>query len=280
MRRVIHMKLIVLILVMLLVPACASNKVESDTDTDTASVQLDVDDDFAAGDLGEDSVDNVATPKPSVIDRFESFNRATFSFNMTLDKWFLRPIAVGYTTIAPQPVESAIGNFFSNIREVKNVLNDVLQWKWSQAANDTGRFVINSTIGVVGFFDVAAKAGLPESDGEDFGQTLATWGVPEGPYLVLPFLGPYTVTSATGLPLDWYVNPLSDLDSKTAIYALLAVDLIHTRAELLAAEELMSGNKYIFVRDAYLQRRDYLINDGVVTDDFGGEADSDEAFDF
>lgn len=280
MRKVIQVKLLVLIFAMVFASGCASNKGSPDVDTGSQVAQSEVNNDDVTGELIDASIDQDSSINSSKIDRFESFNRATFSFNMTLDKWFLRPVAVGYTTLAPQPVETAVGNFFSNVREVKNVINDVLQWKWKQAANDTGRFAINSTIGIVGLFDVASKAGLPESDGEDFGQTLATWGVPEGPYLVLPFLGPYTVTSATGLPLDWYVNPLSDLDSKTAIYALLTVDLIHTRAELLAAEELISGDKYIFVRDAYLQRRNYLIKDGVVADDFGGGLSSDEEFDF
>ncbi len=221
----------------------------------------------------EDGFENEITK-----DNFESFNRAMFSFNMTLDRWFFRPLAVGYTKIAPQPVETGIGNFFSNLREIRNVINDVLQWKWKQAGNDTGRFLLNSTVGLVGFLDVAKHAGLPESDGEDFGQTLAVWGVPQGPYIVVPFLGPHTVTSGVGLPADWVSHPLWYVENKYVAYGAVGLDMLHTRSELLAAEELMSGDTYIFIRDAYLQRREFLINDGIVEDDFG--SGDDEEFDF
>jgi len=214
------------------------------------------------------------------IDSFAGFNRAMFSFNMTLDRWVLKPVAIGYTKVAPEPVESGVDNFFSNLRELRNVINDILQWKWRQAGNDSGRFLLNSTLGVAGLFDVASKAGLPESDGEDFGQTLAVWGVPQGPYLVVPFLGPYTVTSAAGVPVDWTMHPLWYVDNRTVAWSAAGVDMIHTRSELLDSEELISGDKYIFIRDAYLQRRNYLINDGVVEDDFGAMGENDDAFDF
>ncbi|WP_075185717.1 MlaA family lipoprotein [Teredinibacter haidensis] len=215
-------------------------------------------------------------------DPYEGFNRAMFSFNMKLDRWALRPAAVGYTKITPDPVEKGVGNFFSNLSEIRNVVNDVLQWKWKQAGNDTGRFLINSTVGIAGIFDVAKKAGLPESEGEDFGQTLGAWGVPKGPYLVVPLLGPNTITSTAGLPADWVLNPASYHKSKTVRYSLTAANIIHMRSRLLDLEELASGDLYVFYRDAYLQRRDYLVNDGKVDDDFGGgfEEDSDEGFDF
>jgi len=216
------------------------------------------------------------------VDPWEPFNRVMFSFNMTLDKWILRPVAVGYTTITPAPVETGVGNFFSNLLEIRNVFNDVLQWKWSQAGNDTGRLLLNSTVGVAGFFDVAQYAGLAQSDGEDFGQTLSVWGVPQGPYVVVPLLGPYTLTSAAGFPVDWVTHPITHMDSANIAWSLAIVDQIDARAQLLDVEELASGDLYIFIRDAYLQRREFLIKDGQVVDDFGGgfEAGADEAFDF
>ena len=219
-------------------------------------------------------------------DRFESFNRVIFSFNKTLDRYLLRPLAVGYTWITPDPIESGIGNFFGNLGEVNNVVNDLLQWKWKQASNDTGRFLLNSTIGLAGFFDIAGKVGLNRSDGEDFGQTLAVWGVPQGPYLVLPFLGPNTITSSLATPVDWVVdplaNPVSFVDDRQIIYGLTALKFVNLRANLLDAEKLISGDEYSFMRNAYRQRREYLIKDGVVEDDFGGdfEGSEDEAFDF
>ncbi|WP_185231846.1 MlaA family lipoprotein [Teredinibacter franksiae] len=212
-------------------------------------------------------------------DRFERFNRGVYSFNMFADKWLLKPVTKGYVAITPDPVESGVSNFFDNLSELNNIVNDVLQWKWKQAGNDAGRLLINSTVGVAGLFDVARKAGLSEADGEDFGQTLAVWGVPEGPYLVLPLLGPYTVTEAVGLPVNWQIHPVSNIGHRTTRYSLVALDFIDIRAKLLQTEELISGDEYTFIRDAYLQRREYLVKDGNVEDDFGGEFDEQE-FDF
>lgn len=127
-------------------------------------------------------------------DPLEGFNRAMFSFNDTADRWALKPVARGYRAVTPDPIERGVARMFGNLGEVLNVVNDVLQGKLGQAGNDGGRFIINSTVGVAGF-DVAEHWGLPKSDGEDFGQTFATWGAGQGPYLVLPFLAP--VTSAT-----------------------------------------------------------------------------------
>ncbi len=205
-------------------------------------------------------------------DRFEGFNRTMFSFNQTLDKWILKPVAKGYRWVAPKPVEIGVNNFFSNLGEVSNIVNDVLQWKWEQAGNDTGRILINSTVGVLGLFDVASPAGLERSDGEDFGQTLAVWGVPRGPYLVLPLMGPATVRDGTGMPVEWYLDPVSYLDPPRDEYLVKGLDIVRQRAELLDVEDLVSGDMYIFMRDAYLQRRNYLINDGEVEDDFGADA--------
>lgn len=206
-------------------------------------------------------------------DKFESLNRKVFAFNDGLDRWILKPVSKGYLAVAPKPVEVGVSNFFSNLGEITNVANDVLQWKWKQASKDTGRFLLNSSIGLAGLFDVATKTGLQKSDGEDFGQTLAVWGVPSGPYLVLPFLGPSSLTNAPTIPVDWLTNPIAYVDPDKDRYALTALDLIQTRASLLEVEDMISGDRYTFIRDAWLQRREYLINDGKVEDEFGDEFD-------
>lgn len=209
-------------------------------------------------------------------DRFESFNRVTFKFNDTLDAWFLKPVAKGYSSVIPKPLRRGVGNFFSNLGEVSNIINDGLQWKWKQAANDTGRLLINSTLGLFGLFDVAAKTGLEKSDGEDFTQTLAAWGVPRGPYLVLPFLGPTTVRGGVSFPVDWVTSPMQYVDSTNTQIVLNGVEIVHDRSELLQTEELISGDRYSFIREVFLQRLEYLEKDGEVVDDFGGEFDDDE----
>lgn len=211
-------------------------------------------------------------------DKFEGFNRAMFAFNDTLDRWVLKPVAKGYVYIAPEPVEIGVKNFFSNLGEISNVFNDVLQWKWKTAGVDTGRFLINSTVGILGFFDVAQHMGLEENDGEDFGQTLAKWGVGEGSYLVLPFLGPTTLRDGFGKPIDIFTNPVTYVEPSRTAMGLTATDLIQTRAQLLDVEDLIQGDKYVMIRSVYLQRRDFLNNDGVVEDDFGDEEFEDEDF--
>lgn len=204
-------------------------------------------------------------------DKYESFNRKVFAFNDGLDRWLLKPVAKGYLAIAPKPVENGVSNFFSNLGEISNVINDVLQWKWSQAGNDSGRFLLNSTVGLLGLFDVAAKSGLEKSAGEDFGQTLAVWGVPRTSYIVLPFLGPSTLSDAPAIPVNWYTSPLAYIEPDRDRYIVSAVDLVQVRAGLLEVEDMVSGDRYTFIRDAWLQRREYLINDGEVEDEFGDE---------
>lgn len=210
------------------------------------------------------------------VDKFEGFNRAMFRFNDTIDRWLLKPVSKGYAKVVPGPVKTGVGNFFSNIGEVPNIINDGLQWKWKQASNDTGRLLVNSTIGLFGLFDVASKTGLERSDGENFGQTLSVWGVPRGSYLVLPFLGPNTVRGGFALPVDWASSPIQYLESSNAQLGLNVLDVVHVRAELLKAEDLISGDRYLFIREVYLQRLEYLENDGEVVDDFGGGFEDDE----
>ncbi len=216
--------------------------------------------------LAEDTEENPVDP-------WEGFNRSMFAFNDTLDTYFLKPVAKGYRAVTPDPVENSVSNVFDNLGEVRNVLNDLLQGKWAQAGNDSGRFLINSTIGLAGLFDVAGKMGLEKSDGEDFGQTLATWGVGRGPYLVLPFFGPSNVRDGLSRPVDIYSDPITYIDDVPTRNTITGVGLISSRAGLLQGEDLISGDKYLFIRDAYLQRREFLIKDGEVEDDFGGDFD-------
>lgn len=212
-----------------------------------------------------------------VHDPLEGFNRTMFSFNAGLDHYIVKPIAKGYRWVTPNFIESGISRFFSNLGELPNALNALLQGKLGDAANYTGRFVVNSTIGVGGLLEVADSMGLDKGEGEDFGQTLGTWGLSSGPYLVLPILGPSTVRDGLGFAVDrTYMDSFELIDHEDTRDTLRLVDMIDTRAQLLSLEGLIQGDEYIFVRDAYLQRRDYLLNDGVVEDSF--EVDDDEDF--
>ncbi|MFI2812291.1 VacJ family lipoprotein [Microbulbifer sp. YPW16] len=212
--------------------------------------------------------------EPGERDPWEGFNRAVFRFNDTADRWVLKPMAVTYRQVTPIFMQHGVSNFFGNLFEITNSFNSVLQWKWGEAGNGAGRFLINSTVGVAGLFDVAEHVGLEPTDGEDFDQTLAVWGVPSGPYLVLPFFGPSTVRGVPGMAVDYYTDPLNYIDHSQTRYSLQFTDLIQTRASLLKTESLLQGDRYVLLRDAYLQRRDFLIRDGDVEDDFGDDADS------
>ena len=208
----------------------------------------------------------VADPDP-----WEPFNRKVYAFNDFADRYFLKPVAKGYEKITPQFVEDGVHNMFSNIGEVNNLLNSLLQAKFVNTAESGGRLIVNSTIGLLGFFDVASKMGMQVHE-EDFGQTLGYWGVHSGPYLVVPLLGPRTVRDGFGSVADAYVDPVSNgIDHVPTRNQVLGVRVVDTRAQLLKAEELISGDRYIFLRDAYLQRRQFLINDGAVSDSFGND---------
>lgn len=202
-------------------------------------------------------------------DRLETLNRTAFVFNETLDNIFLKPAAKTYKASVPDPLEKGILNVFSNLNEITNVLNDLLQGKFAQAGNDTGRFLINTTVGVGGLFDVAQRAGLEKSEGEDFGQTLAVWGVESGPYLMLPLVGPSTLRDAPSKFVDSFANPLGYIDPVSTRNSMRGLDLLAMRADLLALDDVISGDRYLFVRDVYLQRREYLVSDGAIEDDFG-----------
>ena len=197
-------------------------------------------------------------------DPFESYNRAMFSFNDGLDTYFLRPVAEGYDTVVPSPVKTGVSNFFSNIGDIFVILNDLLQFKFVQAIEDTSRFFFNSTIGLYGLIDVATPMGLPKNN-EDFGQTLATWGVGSGPYVVLPFYGPRTLRSTGGLIVETIHAPINQIENQDTYYGTFALETIDTRYNLLDESRIVDQaalDKYSFVRDAYLQHRKNLIYDG------------------
>lgn len=200
-------------------------------------------------------------------DPWESFNRPIFRFNDTVDTYALKPIAQGYRAVTPQFLEDGVHNVFGNIGDVGNLANNLLQGKLHNAGVDTGRLIFNTTFGVLGFFDVAKHMGLRKND-EDFGQTLGVWGLNSGPYLVIPLLGPSTVRDATGRVPDSFLTPYPYMDHVPTRNVTRGVQVVDTRANLLQAERLVSGDKYIFIRNAYLQSREFKVKDGQVEDDF------------
>lgn len=200
-------------------------------------------------------------------DPWESWNRGVFEFNDFIDTWFLRPVAKGYRTITPHVVDESITNFFNNLSEAKNLVNSMLQLKGESAVVAAGRFTFNTTFGLAGLFDVADSFGLPERP-EDFGQTLGYWGTDSGPYLMLPFLGPSSVRDFGGLTVDVTLTPSTwDYIDSPEKYYMRGLQVVDQRADLIPAESFISGDRYNFVRNAYLQRREFLINDGKVTSD-------------
>ena len=203
-------------------------------------------------------------------DPLEGFNRKIDAFNQFGDRWLIRPAAVTYRTLMPEVVDQGVTNMFNNVREPITIVNDLLQFKFKKAGADTGRLLLNSTVGLLGFFDVAAKAGLPRQV-EDFGQTLGYWGVPAGPYVVIPLLGPSNLRDAFGQIPDAFANPIAYIDDDLPRFSALSLYYVDLRADIIDVEGLISGDQYVFVRDAYLQDREYLVKDGAVVDDFGDE---------
>ena len=197
-------------------------------------------------------------------DPLESFNRGVYTFNDTLDNVILKPVAIGYRTVLPQFARTGVRNFFSNLDDVTVIINSLLQFKLPQALSDTGRFVINSTVGVLGFVDVATHLGL-EKHNEDFGQTLGYWGIGSGPYLVLPLLGPSSFRDGIGRLGDMYTDLVWYIDRDTTRYIMLGTRVVSNREALLDSEKILDAaaiDRYAFIRDAYLQRRRNLVHDG------------------
>jgi phospholipid-binding lipoprotein MlaA len=201
-------------------------------------------------------------------DPLEKVNRATYAFNDALDRMLARPAAKAYRRVVPEPGRTAISNFVSNLEYPTTVLNSALQGKFKEAGQGTARFVVNATVGLAGLMDPATKMGLPRID-EDFGQTLGKWGVPSGPYLVLPGFGPSTLRDGPSRFVDRYTNARHYIGNGSTEWVLLGVDLVDTRAQLLAADVALESafDPYALVRNAYLQRREYLVRDGVMPEE-------------
>lgn len=197
-------------------------------------------------------------------DPIEGFNRAMFAFNDGLDKAVIKPVAQGYEAALPQTARNGVANFFGNISDAFIGVNNVLQGKMPEAINDFGRVMVNTTIGVLGFMDIATDLGVEKHD-EDFGQTFGRWGVGSGAYVVLPVFGPRTVRDTVGLVADIHVDPVGNVGDVPARNTLLATRLISDRTALLPADKVIEEaalDKYSYIRDGYLQRRRSLIYDG------------------
>ena len=201
------------------------------------------------------------------VDPWESTNRKIFAFNETLDKYILRPVAKGYDFVMPDAAQRGVGNFISNIYEFNSVFNSLLQGRLEGAAQSGGRLLVNTTLGILGFFDVATPMGI-EPNVSDFGQTLAVWGVEPGPFVMLPVFGPRTVRSGVGYFVDTYTSIPALIENREAAWVFWTVEVIDFRARLLDADDLITGDRYIFYRDAFLQGRETFINGGVVDDSF------------
>ncbi len=216
-----------------------------------------------------------ANPK----DPIEPFNREISRINEDFDKGVLKPVAQLYADYIPSPVQTAVDNFFSNVSDVYSAVNNLLQGKPSRAAEDTMRVAINTVLGIGGLIDIATPGGLPKYK-EDFGQTLGVWGVPAGPYLVLPLFGPSTVRDTVGMLVDRQIDPSAYFYPVSLRNSLVGVRIVAGRAQLLGATNLLEQaalDKYAFMRDAYLQRREYLIYDGNPPSRENDESESDGA---
>lgn len=203
------------------------------------------------------------------VDPYESINRNIHNFNMAFDATMLKPPAKFYKKVVPSPVRRGINNMYNNVYMLPTVASDVFQGQFNSAVKDSWRFLINSTLGIAGFFDVADKGFSLPPHYNDFGLTFAKWGNKKSAYIVIPFLGPSTVRDGLGLPLDYLFTPYPYLPSGVAIYSIAALRYVDLRSQLLEAEPLMDQaiDKYTFIRDAYLQHRNFLIT--------GEQADTD-----
>ncbi|MCG8614537.1 MAG: VacJ family lipoprotein [Pseudomonadales bacterium] len=230
---------------------------------------------YGEADQGKEDRLGVDVESQEMVDPWYGFNYQMFEFNQAVDHYFLKPIAQGYRYITPELIDQGITNVFQNLGDVNTVANSLLQLKPHKSAMTTSRIMFNTTFGIFGFFDVATEFGI-ERDREDFGQTLAYWGLPAGNYLMLPLLGPSNPRDLLGRVGDFFMpSPVSiSIDSDAARDAITAVRVVDVRADLIPAERMVFGDKYQFIRNAYLQNREFLINDGVVEDTFSAEDDA------
>ena len=243
-----------LVLILMQVGACASSPKSAEADTQAEG----------------------RAQEGSPADPWEPVNRGVYAFNDGLDSITLKPLAKGYKKITPGFARKGISNFFANLRTPLNIVNNLLQGKGRDALSETARLFMNSTLGIGGLFDPAKSAGLEKHD-EDFGQTLAKWGVPDGPFVILPLLGPRTLRDAIAYPLDIFLDPLFHYENSSVRDKLWILKGIHIRSRLLAAENTIesSFDPYVTIREAYLQNRQYLIYDG----DPPVDDDEDDLFD-
>ena len=218
--------------------------------------------------------------KTGNIDPWEPFNRKVYVFNDTLDTWVLRPVAKGYKFVMPDVAQHGVTNFILNIYEFNSFFNSLFQGEFVGASQAGGRFLVNSTLGLLGFIDVATPMGI-EPFRADFGQTLAVWGVDSGPFVMMPVIGPRTVRSTVGYFTDTYTSIPALINEDTWAWTFWTIEIIDYRARLLDAEDLMTGDRYIFLRDAYLSRREAFVSRGQVEDTFSDfEADAEDWEDF
>jgi phospholipid-binding lipoprotein MlaA len=241
-----RVSLVALLLAAMLAGGCAANSTMADEGADDTSIE-------------------------SSVDPWEHVNRPVFRFNRKLDSVTLEPVATGYVRFIPSLVRTGIGNFMGNLRGPRNIINNFLQGKGGDGFRETGRFVVNSTVGLGGLFDVASRIGL-DSHREDFGQTLAVWGLPDGPYVMVPFAGPQTLRDVFAFPMDVLVDPLWHYEHDRVRYALYALRFINLRAGFLDTDDLLDEafDPYVRLREAYLQNRRFEVYDGnpPVDDDF------------
>ena len=205
-------------------------------------------------------------------DPYEKSNRKVFEFNSKIDKLFLRPITDFYDSATPEFAQTSITNFFSNLDDIGISFNNFLQGNIVDSMSDLTRFFINSIFGLGGFFDVASEIGL-EKHSEDFGQTLGKWGAKPGPYLMLPFLGPSTTRDAFTFVGDTALAPTLSLDDSEARLGLISLDLINTYSAFTGIADIESQDQYAFLRDAYLDRRKFEVNDGLSEEDLSQDED-------
>ena len=210
-------------------------------------------------------------------DPWEPMNRTLYQVNTSIDKATTKPLARGYQKIVPSPIRTGVSNFFRNLTTPRSALNNFLQGKPKQGFSEIGRFIFNSSLGVGGLFDIASAGGMEEFP-EDFGQTAAVWGVPDGPYIMLPFLGPRTLRDAILMPLDTLSHPVTHYENTSVRDKLRVLQIIDLRHNLLTAEKFLedSEDPYVTLRESYLQNRAYAVYDGdPPDDDFYEEFDED-----
>lgn len=205
-------------------------------------------------------------------DPYEKSNRKIFEFNNKIDKLFLRPVTDFYDRATPEFAQTSITNFFANLDDIRISINNLLQGNVVESMSDITRFFINSIFGLGGFFDVATEIGL-EKHSEDFGQTLGKWGAKPGPYLMLPFLGPSTTRDAFTFVGDTALAPTLSLDENAARVGLISLDLINTYSAFTGIADIESKDQYAFLRDAYLERRKYEVNDGLLIEELSEDED-------